>query len=118
MKQRWPFPWGTVAAILSMCLAIGSQLREIGFVVFPADVASMHLSNEKQPLLLGKRLDVQRAVRVFAAPGPSEAERPSAATESPGTDLLHVGNRRELIVTINQPTAKKIAPGNACLIVR
>jgi hypothetical protein len=59
LKQRWPFPWGTVAAILSMCLTIGSQLREIGFVVFPADVASMHFLNEKQPLLLGKGLGVQ-----------------------------------------------------------
>ncbi|HLH60886.1 MAG TPA: hypothetical protein VKV20_04310 [Ktedonobacteraceae bacterium] len=67
-------PVGTVATVLPMCLAIGAQLREIGFVVFPADVASMHLSNEKQPLLLGKRLDVERAIRMLAGLGPSEAE--------------------------------------------
>src|SRR6266700_2262545 len=73
-EPRWSFPWGTVATILSMCLAIGAQLSEIGFVVFPADVASMDLSNEKQPLLLGKRLDVKRAIRILAGLGPSEAE--------------------------------------------
>ena len=59
MKQRWPFPWGTVAAILSMCLAIGSQLREIGFVVFPAQVSNVDFLNEKQPLLLRKGFNVQ-----------------------------------------------------------
>jgi len=42
-----------------MGLAIGTQLGKIGFIVFPTQVSSMHLPNEKQPLLLGKRLDVQ-----------------------------------------------------------
>ncbi len=59
LKQRRSFPWGTVATILSMRLAIGTQLGEIGFIVFPTDVASMHLSNEKLPLLLGKGFNVQ-----------------------------------------------------------
>src|SRR5260370_364104 len=62
-----------------MCLAIGAQLREMGFVVFPADVASMHFLNEKQPLFLRKRLDVKRAIRMFAGLGPSETERTSVA---------------------------------------
>src|SRR6266568_3856576 len=59
LKQRRSFPWGAVATILSMRPAIGTQLGEIGFIVFPVDVASMHLSNEKQPLFLGKGLDVE-----------------------------------------------------------
>src|SRR6266852_4372993 len=39
----------------------------------------MDLSNEKQPLLLGKDLGVQRAVRMFAGLGPSETEGTSVA---------------------------------------
>ena len=62
-----------------MRLPIRSQLREIGFVVLPANVASMDLSDEKQPLLLGKGLGMQRAIRMFAGLGPSEAERTSVA---------------------------------------
>src|SRR6266702_905849 len=62
-----------------MRLPISTQLREIGFVVFPANVASMHILNEKQPLLLGKGLGVQRAIRMFAGLGPSETERTSVA---------------------------------------
>src|SRR6266851_1401386 len=62
-----------------MRLPIRTQLREIGFVVFPANVASMHFLNEKQPLLLGKRVGVQRAIRMFAGLGPSETERTSVA---------------------------------------
>jgi hypothetical protein len=74
LKQRWSFPWGTVAAILTMCLAIGAQLREMSFVVLPTDVASMHFLHEKEPLLLGKGVDVQRAIGMLGALGPSEAE--------------------------------------------
>src|SRR5713101_7870682 len=74
LKQRWSFPWGAVATILSMRPAIGTQLGEIGFIVLPAQVASMHLSHEKQPLLLGKGFDVQRAIRMLDGMGPSEAE--------------------------------------------
>ena len=59
LKQGRSFTWGAVATIFSMCLAIGTQLCQIGFVVLPTDVASMRLSHEKQPLLLGKGLDVQ-----------------------------------------------------------
>ena len=62
-----------------MCLAIGAQLGEIGFILFPTDVAGMDLSNEKQPLLLGKGVDVERAVRVFAGLGASKAERTRVA---------------------------------------
>src|SRR2546422_9090484 len=79
LSQRWSFPWGTVATVFSMRLPISTQLGEIGFVVFPANVASMHFLNEKQPLLLGKGLGVQRAIRMFAGLGPSETERTSVA---------------------------------------
>jgi hypothetical protein len=34
----------------------------------------MDLSHEKEPLLLGKRLDVERAISMLAGLGPSEAE--------------------------------------------
>ena len=78
-EPRWPFPWGTVAAVLSVCLAIGPQRGEIGFVLFPADVARMHLLNEKQPLLLGKHMGVERAIRMFAGLGSSETECTSVA---------------------------------------
>src|SRR6266581_6840717 len=78
-EPRWPFPWGTVTAILSVCLSIRPPLGEIGFVLFPAAVARMHLLNEKQPLLLGKDLGVQRAIRGLACLGSSETEGPSVA---------------------------------------
>src|SRR5437660_3741897 len=79
LQQGWPFPWGTVATVFSMRLSISPQLGEIGFVLFPADVARMDLLNEKQPLLLGKGLGVQRAIRMFAGLGSSETECPSVA---------------------------------------
>src|SRR6266566_9040327 len=74
LKQRRSFPWGTVATILSMRLAIGAQLGEIGFIVFPTDVASRYTLNEKQPLLLGKGFDVEGAISMFGSMGASEAE--------------------------------------------
>ncbi len=74
LKQRWSFSWRAVATIFSMRLAIGAQLGQIGFIVLPAQVSSMHLPHEKQPLLLGKGVDVERAIRMLAGMGASEAE--------------------------------------------
>jgi len=47
LQQRRSFPWRTMTTIFSMGLAIGAQLGEV------------RLAHEKQPLLLGKRLDMQ-----------------------------------------------------------
>src|SRR5438876_2883166 len=55
LQQRRSFPWGAVATIVSMRPAIGTQLGQIGFVLLTAEIASMHLTNQKQPLLLRKR---------------------------------------------------------------
>jgi len=89
-------PLGAVATILSMCLAIGAQLREVGFVVFPTD-ASMHLLNEKQSLLLEKRLGVERVVRMFAGVSPSETECTSVARIA-----QHVEAQRRAAVASNE----------------
>src|SRR6266700_3396550 len=62
-----------------MCLAIGAQLREMSFVVLPTDVARMHILHEKQPLLLGKRLGMPPAIRMFAGLGPPKTEGPRVA---------------------------------------
>src|SRR5258708_38311551 len=62
-----------------MRLAIGTQLGQIGFVLLRAEVASMHLLHEKQPLLLGKGLDVQGAISMLDGMGASEAESTGVA---------------------------------------
>ncbi len=79
LQQSRSFPWRAVATILSMRLAIGTQLGQIGFVLLPAEVSSMHLLHEKQPLLLGKGLDVQGAIRMLDGMGASEAESTGVA---------------------------------------
>src|SRR5258708_13864806 len=79
LQQSRSFPWRAVATILSMRLAIGTQLGQIGFVLLPAEVASMHLLHEKQPLLLGQGLDVQGAISMLDGMGASEAESTGVA---------------------------------------
>src|SRR6266571_2646039 len=74
LQQSRSFPWRAVATILSMRLAIGTQLGQIGFVLLPTQVSSMDLTNQKRPLLLGKGFDVERAISMLAGMGPSEAE--------------------------------------------
>ena len=74
LQQSRSFSWRAVATILAMRLAIGTQLGQIGFVLLPAQVSSMDLTNQKRPLLLGKGFDVQRAISMLGGMGPSEAE--------------------------------------------
>src|SRR5712692_3958719 len=78
-EPRRSFPWGAVATIVSMGLAIGTQLGQIGFVLLPAEVSSMDLTNQKRPLLLGKGFDVEGAISMPGGMGPSEAESTSVA---------------------------------------
>ena len=74
LQQSRSFSWRAVATILAMSLAIRMQLGQIGFVLLPAQVASMDLTNQKRPLLLGKGFDVERAISMFGGMGPSEAK--------------------------------------------
>src|SRR6266516_262133 len=79
LQQSRSFPWRAVATIVSMRLAIGTQLGQIGFVLLPAQVSSMDLTNQKRPLLLGKGFDVEGAISMLGGMGPSEAESTSVA---------------------------------------
>src|SRR6266699_3725502 len=54
LQQGWSFTWGAVATIFSVGSTIFSQLAQVGFVLFPADVTRMGLSDEKRPLLLAE----------------------------------------------------------------
>src|SRR5258708_17361025 len=69
LQQSRSFPWRAVATILSMRLAIGTQLGQIGFVLLPAEVSTMHLLHEKQPLPWGNGLALQGAIRVLDGSG-------------------------------------------------
>src|SRR6266516_1704062 len=47
LQQSWSFPWRAMATIISMRLAIRTQLGQIGFVLLPAEVSSMNFTNKK-----------------------------------------------------------------------
>src|SRR5712692_10086099 len=73
-SKAGPSRGGAVATIFSMRLAIRTHLCEIGFILLPREVSNMRLTYEKEPLLLGKRLDVERAISMPGGMGPSVTE--------------------------------------------
>src|SRR6266702_5731700 len=79
LQQSWSFPCRAVATIVAMLLPIRTQLGQIGFVLLPAEVSSMDLTNQKRPLLLGEGFDVEGAISMLGGMGPSEAESTSVA---------------------------------------
>src|SRR6266700_6774381 len=78
-EPRWSFTWGAVAAIFSVGSTIFSQLAQVGFVLFPADVTRMGLSDEKRPLLLAEQCGRKRPIRMFAGMCAPVAESASIA---------------------------------------